>query len=70
MTERTQSETVAMTTWQLCDVCGIWFDCAPENHWHEVVLEWPRPTWHMPTLTRLDVTRTMAWCGSGEAPRE
>jgi hypothetical protein len=29
-----------------------------------------RPTWHAPVITRLDVTRTMAWCGSGEAPRE
>jgi hypothetical protein len=23
-----------------------------------------RPRWHAPAITRLDVTRTMAWCGS------
>jgi hypothetical protein len=60
-------------TW--CDVCGGWYEGPEENHWHSIILDWvhhdsetteQRPIWHKPTITRLDVARTMAWCGSGE----
>ena len=63
MTATTQPETTPGTIATLCDVCGMWYDGPEENHWHEVVLEW-LPTWHAPAITRLGVTRTMAWCGS------